>query len=436
MPQTPQPIWVDTQESLDRLITEIRKHDRIAMDTEFHGERTYIPRLMLVQLATPDAIFLVDPLADLDMCSLFEAFNGDAPPLVIGHALHNDLEIIYLRCGRILPRVFDTQIAASFLGHGLQVGLANLVHRICGERLPKDGQMADWSRRPLSDKLKCYAANDVRYLMKLHDELNGALQTRGRDPWVAQECSRLSDPTRYERNPDLAYKRVGRYRTLKDNELGVLAAIAAERDRIAAEVDTVPHFLVPDDLLVAMARGAPQTRAELKSHRRLNHRQVNRHADRWLAAVRRGMDNPIRLPKARPPTTRGVEAAGALVMLLVGQLARENDIAPQLLLKRAVAEQALRDEHDDRESLLAALGLQGWRSELIGESLWKLVRGELHAHCQRHEGEVVVAFGDGKPGSIPDHVIADRRNSSNGKSRRRRRRRRKASGSRAQVQPT
>mgnify|MGYP002631740312 CR=1 FL=1 len=415
------PHWIDTPEQLTELINLIGTCERLAIDTEFHGERTYIPRLMLLQLATEDQIFLIDPLADVDLCALFTAIVQPGGPLVVGHALHNDLEIVYLRGGHLLPRVFDTQIGAAFLGFGLQVGLANLVSRVCGERLPKDGQMADWSRRPLSDKLCEYAANDVRYLLEVHTKLTDDLNRRERGAWVDEECGRLSDETRYQRKPELAYKRVSKYRTLKPSGLGVLQAIAAERDLLASELDMVPHFVVSDDILLTLARSTPTTRAELNGHRRLKHRQVLRNADRWLAAIRRGQENPLSLPKARPPTDGTVDAASTLVMLLVSELARQNEMASQLLIKRTVVQIAMQDGFSTREELFVALNLVGWRAELVGEPIWLLLNGELRAACEYRDGSVRVGF-EGRDGRFIE--IKPRDHGNNGRRRHRSKRHR------------
>lgn len=412
------PVWIDTQEQLTALIATLRGAERIGIDTEFHGERTYIPRLMLLQLATEEDIYLVDPLAELDLCALFTAIAAPDGPLVIGHALRNDLEIVYLRCGTVLPRLFDTQIAGAFLGFGLQVGLSNLVAKVCDEGLPKDGQMADWSRRPLSEKLCTYAANDVRYLLQLHTKLGGDLIERGRDPWVIEECSRLSSADRYERDPTAAYKKVSKYRTLKPDALGVLAEVAAERELFAREFDMVVHFVVPDDILVTLARSTPSTRHELKAHRRLNHRNITRHADRWLAAIRRGIDTPMQLPKARPPSACNVDAASALVMLLVAELARQNELASQLLLKRTTVQSALMGGFDSREELLEELGLSGWRAELVGQPIWELLSGNLRAACEYDDGQIRVGF-EGREGNFVEIRPREREASSGGRRRRR-----------------
>lgn len=392
MPDSLAPTWIADTAAFDAMLIDIKASPRVAIDTEFHGERTYVPRLMLVQLATENAIYLVDPLADINLKALCAVLAADDGPLVIGHALHNDLEIIYLRCDALLPNVFDTQIAASFLGHGLQIGLSGLVSTICGKRLAKDGQMADWSRRPLSDKLLSYAADDVRYLLALHTALAGDLAARNREPWVAEENARLANGARYQRDPALAYRRVGRYGALKSRELGILVAVAAERERLAAELDVVPHFLVPNDLVLAMARGAPQTRTDLKSHRRLNHRQISRHADRWLAAIRTGLENPVSRPPSNPPISAGVDSTSALAMLLIEAIAAEHSLATQLLAKRSAVREVLQAGVGSREQLIEELGLSGWRAELIGGPLWELISGRIAVVCAGGDEGSTVTF--------------------------------------------
>jgi len=427
-----EPIWIADGAGFDALIADVEASDRVAIDTEFHGERTYVPKLMLVQIATERAIYLVDPLSDIDLPALCDALAQPDGPLVIGHALHNDLEIIFLRCGKLLPRVFDTQIAAAFLGHGLQVGLANLVSRLCDTRLAKDGQMADWSRRPLSDKLRRYAADDVRYLLAVHDTLARGLRERQREAWVMEECARLADGARYQRSPERAYLRVGRHRTLRNPDLGVLAAVAAERERLASELDIVPHFLVPDDLLLAMARGAPQTRAEMKSHRRLNHRQISRYMDRWLAAIRVGLENPVKRAPALPPAAPGVDSTAALAMLLVSAIADEHELASQLLVKRAQLKEALQRGVSSQAQLLEIMKLAGWRAELVGVPLWDLFCGRIAAVCVGEPGVGAVRFvhTEGKAWCPPPAPPATRqggRRSRGGRSRRRRGGRRRRS---------
>ncbi len=373
-----QPLWIDRQDDLDALCVRIEATERIGFDTEFHGERSYFPHLMLIQVALPDCVALVDARADLDLRGFFGRMR-DSGALIVGHALHNDLEIVASVYGVHFERLFDTQIAAAFCGHGLQIGLAPLLQGMLSLRLPKGAQLADWSRRPLPEKQLVYAANDVVHLEALFQRLSRRLREQGRAEWVETECRALCSPDRYGRDPEQAWQRIGPARKLPPRDLGVLVALAAERDAIAREVDTVPHFLVPDDMLLAMARHAPSDRDALTADRRMGNRNLGRFADRWLDAVRKGLAAPVQLPPGRPPPEPGVEAVAGLLMLLVNEIAAREGVAAQLLLKRRQVVEALQDGCRGDDQLLERLGLQGWRLELVGAQVRSLLDGRTQA---------------------------------------------------------
>ena len=362
-------------------VAAITRADTVAFDTEFHSERTYVPRLMLLQVATADGIWLVDPLAGVDLGPLYEALTAPGR-LVVGHALKNDLRIVWLLTGRTPPSAWDTQTAAAFLGFGLQIGLAALLHSALGVHQPKGDQMADWSQRPLPDRMLGYAAGDVRNLLELYRRQRAELTRRNRLAWVQEECAELTDPARYVRDPDSAFQKLKGGRRIDAREAGVLRALADERDALAQEQDMVPHFLIPDDVVHLLARAAPRARKDLDGDRRLQHRAVHRHADRWLAAIVRGLAAPHHGEPRNPPPPPELEAVAALVMLGVQDLAQRLEIAPQLLSKRDLLVHALRDGPHSREALADAAQLRGWRREVLGATLWDLVAGRLHAVCR------------------------------------------------------
>lgn len=350
----------------------------VAFDTEFHSERTYKPQLMLIQIATDRGIWLVDPLA-LDAKPLMEAMAGR---LVVGHALKNDLRIVWLNYGLVFPQVFDTQVAASLLGYGLQVGLSGLLQQALGVHQPKGEQMSDWSQRPLPDKLRGYAAGDVAHLHALHALLTERLEACGRLGWLAEECAELADPNRYERDPDEVWLRVSGARKLSPKEAGVLAALAAERERVAQEEDLVPHFLMPDDTLIALAKTAPRNRRDIEGDRRLQQRGVQRYAQRWVDAVLVGLQRPIAREPSRPPPPPELETVVSLALLVVGDIAQREGVAQGLLVKRDQLLEALRHTPQSEAELADAAGLQGWRRDLLQGPLWQLVQGKLAVRCE------------------------------------------------------
>lgn len=179
--------WIDTQRDFEALVDELCDTEAYALDTEFHRERTYLPVLALIQIATPERISLVDPLA-VDVRPLAKALERDI--VCIMHAASQDLEILELACGVAPRRLFDTQIAALFCGYRTS-SLGKLIEGFLGLQLDKSAQLSDWTRRPLPAADLSYAASDVAHLFGLRDALHDALSGRGRLDWAQEEIERL-----------------------------------------------------------------------------------------------------------------------------------------------------------------------------------------------------------------------------------------------------
>ncbi|HKJ09429.1 MAG TPA: ribonuclease D, partial [Gammaproteobacteria bacterium] len=200
-------LQVDTPEALAELCRRLDGCDWLALDTEFHREKTYYPQFCLLQLATPELVAWVDPLTVPDLGPLLELLNGEQIVKVF-HAARQDLEIFYHLTGRVPAPVFDTQVAAPLLGHPDQAGYGALVSAVLGVNLSKGHARADWTRRPLPAKQLEYALDDVRYLARLYPQLRDELQQRGRLQWLAEDFAALVDPAQYENPPASAWRRI------------------------------------------------------------------------------------------------------------------------------------------------------------------------------------------------------------------------------------
>ncbi len=370
---------IDTETALSDMIAELATASVLAFDTEFHSERTYTPRLMLLQVAIPGKIWLVDPLA-LNLAPLVVEMARPGRT-VIGHALRNDLRILWQVYNLGLVQVFDTQVAAAFLGHGLQVGLGHLLQRVLHLHLPKGEQMANWGQRPLPDKLKIYAAGDVEHLFAVHEALQGELAELGRLEWVQAECAGLCATGQYTRDPALAGDRLAGAKRLEPREAGVVYALATLREKMAQDEDVVPHFLLPDDVLLSLAKLAPKHPREIHGDRRLQQRVVQRFAQAWVDAVAVGLQNPVQRAPGRAPPPPELDAVATLGMLLVGELAQKHRIAAPLLAKRDVLLDALREAPDTLDAFCLHAGMDGWRRQLVAEPLWRFVRGDQDVRC-------------------------------------------------------
>ncbi|HET9391995.1 MAG TPA: ribonuclease D [Candidatus Rubrimentiphilum sp.] len=379
---------IDTPSGLGALCERIRQAPRIGIDTEFHNERSYTARLMVVQVAFEDGFAVVDPLALADLMPLARALTETT---VVGHALSSDLKIFADRFGIVPQQIFDCQIAAAFLGYGLSISLADLVRDLQGVRLKKLHTVSDWSTRPLSSGQLEYLIDDVAHLLDMHDRLTRRLKEKNRYEWAMEENRQLSDISRYQPDERRMYTRIPGANRLNRRELGVLCELALLRDRLARERDVPLKYVMPDDVMAGLATLRPHSIEDLTQLRRFDSGGRRALGPAILDAVKRAEA----LPEAELPERISRQMGNAretlvsLMGVLVGEVARENEIPPSLLVPRASLERVAREVPADRDSFARALGLSSWRMQLVGERLWRLLSGE---GALRIEG-----YADGDP---------------------------------------
>jgi ribonuclease D len=358
--------WVVRPDQLAELVDELRSVEAFAVDTEFHREKTYYPQLALLQVAWADQRVLVDPLA-VDLGPFRDALTG--PAVVVMHAATQDLEVLDLACGVLPAALFDTQLAAGFVSHSLP-SLAALVERHLGVHLPKGDRMTDWLRRPLGTDQCTYAVADVDHLLELRRILTADLDARGRLSWYESECELARQRGRVVRDPDEAWRRIKESRTLRGEQAGVARALAAWRERRAMELDQPVRFVLSDMAILGIAQRRPRTAADLARVRGVDERQAKgRVGEAILAAVATGLATPVpRQAGTRPELERHLRPAVALVSAWVSQLSREMEIETSLLATRSDIEALLAGDPDARLNT-------GWRAELVGERIRRLVDG-------------------------------------------------------------
>ncbi|HEX7097285.1 MAG TPA: ribonuclease D [Acidimicrobiales bacterium] len=365
----PEHTLVTSQAALDDLVSVLVDEPRYAIDTEFHRERTYYPKVALVQIAWRDGLALIDPLA-VSLEPLAKVLTGNG--LAVLHASSQDLEVLELATGTVPSRLFDTQLAAGFCGMSTP-SLAALADRELRIRLPKGDRLTDWLARPLTDAQLAYAAADVAHLLDLHDRLVARLRETGRLEWALAECEELRQRSRPSRDPADAWRRIKEVRQLRGRALAIGRGLAAWREERAIRLDLPVRFVLPDLAIVSIAQRAPTTLAELRSLRGVDARQLGHGVgEQILEVVARASAEPPVDPPAPPSAElpRELRPAVTLVAAWVTQLAHDLDIDPALLATRADVEAFLRGDEDAR---LAS----GWRVGLVGEPIRRLVAGEV-----------------------------------------------------------
>jgi ribonuclease D len=354
---------------------EARSEGRLALDTEFVWERTYSPVPCLLQLATSRRLAVLDPLEDVDVGPIAQLVGDPAVQLVM-HAPAGDLLLFATRYGVSATSVFDTQLAAGFVGHGISMAYDRLVERVAGVRLTHNETFSDWSRRPLTEAQIAYASDDVRYLFAVADALVAKLDEMGRRSWAEDEITRRYGPdATIEPDPQRAYLKVARRGRLSGRQLVALRAVAAWREEEARTRDLPPGWVLKDPSVVEVARRSPQDAAALGRLRGLGNLSASA-GQRLLDALARAADaEPPRAARELPPgLARRVAAASALGAVLVRARCEGADIAPELVATRAELESFVEAMANGQEE--HAL-LSGWRRELVGAELRELVQGNV-----------------------------------------------------------
>lgn len=360
-------LWVDTDDQLAELIDELSGETRLAIDTEFHRERTYYPTCALVQIAWSNGSALIDPVTT-DVTAIGPLLTGRT---IVMHASGQDLELFRHSIGVLPDDLFDTQVAASFLGMS-SVGLGPLVRRMLDVDLPKADRLTDWLARPLPEAAKAYAASDVAYLFEIFDLQAADLEARGRQEWVRSECAEMVTRALTDADPDSAWWRVKEARRLKGRAAAIAQEVAKWREQHAREVDRPLRSVLPDLALAGIAQRPPKSENALTRVRGLRDRGIPKavRAD-LLDAVERGRQldlGAIKVPEAKPVPSE-LRAAVPLLMSWVSQRARELDLDPAVLATRSDLEDFLRGDGYGR------LG-GGWRREALATDITDLLQGK------------------------------------------------------------
>ena len=363
--------YIDTEQALTDYLEATRDANWVIIDTEFIREKTYFPKLCLIQLATEDTLACIDPLAIQDLSAFFEWVQQ--PEMVkVFHAAWQDLEIMHYLSGNVPTPIFDSQIAAAVLGIGDQMGYARLVENMLGVQLDKSQSRTDWSRRPLQQKQLEYAIDDVRYLRDMYPMLLERLQDTGRASWLNKSFQHLGDPTAYEPDPRSCWKRTKGVQLLKPKQLSALRELAAWREEQAIKKDLPRRWLVGDEVLVDMARMKTATLDDFNNIRGLKSEQVKRHGETWLQLIETGLALPPEewpeLPRRRKPDA-DLAMVADLLMLVVNQQARASNISPQMIATRSQVEKMLTE---GRKNLS-----DDWRGSLMNEAFADILNGKV-----------------------------------------------------------
>lgn len=389
--------YITDEDALGEFCRCLRGASRLAVDTEFVGEDTFVPRLELVQVATADLSAVIDVPATRSLDPLWEVLADSATEKIV-HAGRQDLELIYGHAKQVPSPVFDTQMAAAMVGYGTQISYAQLVERVVGTKLAKSHTLTNWSHRPLTDEQLAYALEDVQYLLPVHDHLVQRLRSLGRHGWMQEEFARLTGSlTDGSRDPRQRYQRIKGWEGLKPQAAAVLRELVAWRDEEARQRNVPRGRIMRDEVLLQLARHVPKSISALRATRGLNGSVVDRSGEAIMEAVRRGLAIPSSewpaVSKPRKPEPVSIGLVEVLQAVLKARAAELN-IAPTLLATSTDLQALIDGRHTRRPEPIPLL--QGWRRELAGNLLLEVLDGNIHLSVDAKTGRVKLTK-DGEP---------------------------------------
>ena len=373
-------LYVDDNEKLQQLCDSIKDAPLLILDTEFIREKTYRAKLCLLQIATDDIVACVDPIALSDISVLMNIIN-DKNKIKVLHAARQDYEIFFDLTNQLPQPLFDSQLAASLLGYGEQVGYGSLVQKVLGVQLDKAHTRTDWSKRPLSDAQIRYASDDVVYLRELYPILKNQLLEQGRESWLDDEFDALCQPELFVTRPEEAWNRVKGINRLRPRQLAAAKNISEWREKMAIKKDLPRRWILADDIVLAAAQLLPKNISQLESIANVKKSVIDNSGEIILDCVKKALElKETDLPSIKKPTrlSANQEIIADLLLTLLKLIANKQNISPANIANRKMIEKLILGEKDIPL-------LQGWRNKLAGEKLHNLLSNKVGLHIENNE---------------------------------------------------
>ncbi|MFJ5181820.1 ribonuclease D [Pseudomonas fulva] len=366
--------WIRDDLSLAEHCREWRQLPFVAVDTEFMRVDTFYPKAGLIQIGDGKCAFLIDPLLIGNWQPLAELIE-DRNVVKVLHACSEDLEVLLRLTGKLPQPLFDTQLAAGYLNLGFSMGYSRLVQEVLGIDLPKGETRSDWLQRPLSETQVSYAAEDAVHLAELFSALRARLSD-DKYAWVLEDGAELVAQLRREVQPDSLYREVKLAWKLSPQQLAVLRALCAWREREARLRDVPRNRILKEHALWPIAKSQPTILAALARIDDMHPRTLRQDGETLLQLIKHAASLPAEQWPEPLPEPLPIEASGILKQLrAVGQAEGQRlGIAPELMLRKKTLEALLKSGYPDGPYTLPD-SLRGWRRERMGQALLDSLAG-------------------------------------------------------------
>ncbi len=368
---------VATRDALKQAAEELAQARRIAVDLEADSMFHFREKVCLLQMATPHATYVVDPLA-LDDLDPLKPLMADQRIDKVFHGADYDIRSLYRDFGIRIRNLFDTELASRFLGIR-ESGLEAVLKSRFDIRLDKKYQRKDWSRRPLPGEMMDYAAGDVAHLLPLAREIQKELKAKHRLGWVREECEILSGVRPPEDNAAplfLTFRGAGR---LKPKQLAVLEKLLQLRRRLARERDRPLFKVFSNKSMLALALAAPRTLKQIEAQGVLSRRQISMHGPALLKAVAKAQalepkQRPVYPRKRSPRLPAGVPDRVTALKVWRDRKAATLDLDPGLVLNKTLIQAIAVAKPINRKDLAAIVDIRRWRCQAFGAELVNLMK--------------------------------------------------------------
>ncbi|MCY4045287.1 MAG: ribonuclease D [Cellvibrionales bacterium] len=352
------PAYITDNDSLNTLCESLHQVPVIGVDTEFIRTRTFFPKLGLIQVSLDNGVYLIDPLT-IDQWQPWIDVLASPEIVKIFHACSEDLEVLY-HCFGVMPvNVFDTQIAAAFLGYDFSMGYQRLVKTCFDQDIPKESSRTDWLKRPLTDEQLSYAKQDVEFLIPLYLQMQPALTAKFEMDVMAEELQVIQDNVERDDFSE-AYQKFGLTWQLDGYQLARLQALAAFREDLMRKLDRPRKHIATNDALLALAKKGQWQVASLYKMEGFSIGLNKTRFDQWLTLLNQDYKPLEPLKRPRKPGSRFRKVKRQLTML-----ANKHQIAEPLLLKKSwlkVLDQQIMKRPDAPE-------IEGWRQPFYTKAM-------------------------------------------------------------------
>lgn len=379
---------INTNQALLTFYEQHKNVEWIGFDTEFVGEKRFFTKLCLIQIASPLGLFLIDPLSIDDLSPLLDLL-AHPDVLKITHAGENDYRLLYHQYDFTPRNIFDTQIAAGFIGYRYPLSFGKLVESELGRRISKSYTVADWETRPLNPKQLKYALNDVIPLHPLWSKLQAKLQKRGRLAWVKEECSKLEHRDYYRKDPNAEAINSSLMKTLKLKEKVFLLRLFQWRIGLAREKDYSKEMILPQKMIGHIVRSISSGPEALHHNRRITPKVARKYGSLFKELYDAPMTDEEKQVLSQIVTVEQEEPAMDFILemlfLLIKHRCYYSGVSTSLVIQRNALKRLLRKP----ETLPEELG-EKWKKEILGEDLVNWLGQIEHLEITFEKGQAIL----------------------------------------------